>query len=115
MNNYLQPGDTITLTAPAGGVVSGTAYKIGQLLVVAAATVAATLPFEGAAVGVFTLPKDNTQAWTEGALLYWDDTAKELSTTATGNLLVGAAESAALAADTTGPIRLNGIASADLP
>lgn len=113
MNNYIQPGHVLTLTAPGGGVVSGQGVQIGQLFVVAAADAAATEPFEGQAVGVFTLPKNGAQAWTEGQLLYW--TGTEVNTTATGNLLIGAAAEDVLAAPTTGPVRLNGIASAQLP
>jgi predicted RecA/RadA family phage recombinase len=110
MNNYLQPGDTVTLTAPSGGVVSGTGYKIGQLFVVAKNTVAATLPFEGKTTGVHTLPKTTGTAWTEGALLYWDDSTDKATTVAEDNLLIGCAVEAADSGDTTGTVRLNGIA-----
>ena len=115
MNNYLQPGTVLTLTAPTGGVVSGSVYKVGQLLVVAAATVAQTLPFEGQTEGVFTIVKVAGQAWTEGALVYWDDTAKNFTTTASGNLLAGVATAAALTAATSATVRLNGIGSSDIP
>lgn len=110
MNNSIQTGKVITLTAPAGGVVSGVPVQIGQLLVVPVATVAQGLPFEGDTMGVFTLLKDTAQALTEGQLVYWDDTASEISTTAAGNLLAGFAIQDALAADATAPIRLDGIA-----
>jgi predicted RecA/RadA family phage recombinase len=113
MNNYTQPGDVLDLTAPSGGVVSGNAYQIGQLLVVAKVTAAENETFSAQVTGVAELPKNNAQAWTEGALLYWDDTGKELTTAATGNLLVGCAAEAKLAADTVGNIRLNGIARAN--
>jgi predicted RecA/RadA family phage recombinase len=115
MNNYTQPGNVLDLTAPAGGVVSGTAYQIGQLFVVAKVTAAATETFAAQVTGVAELPKNNAQAWTEGALLYWDDTGKELTTTATGNMLVGAAAEDKLTTDTVGNIRLNGIARPDEP
>lgn len=112
MNNYIKSGQRMTFTAPAGGVVSGTAYLIGTLLVVAASSVAQGLPFEGAAEGVYTLPKAASQAWTEGALVYWNNTAKNLTTTATGNTLVGCAAAAAGNADTTGLARLTGAPAA---
>ena len=35
MKNYLESGDKLTLTAPTGGVVAGTAYDFGTLVVVA--------------------------------------------------------------------------------
>lgn len=113
MQNYKQPGETVTLTAPAGGVSSGDGVKIGQLFVVAANDAAAGEEFEGATVGVFELPKNATQALTEGALVYWDAAAGNVTTTATANLLIGAAVAAAGAADTEGEIRLNGIARVD--
>ena len=107
MQNFSKPGDVLTFTAPTGGVVSGTAYLIGALLVVAATTVAQTLPFEGVTQGVFVLPKA-TGAWTEGALLYWDDTAKNITTTTTSNRRVGCAAAAAASGDTTGQVKLTG-------
>lgn len=107
--NYVQPGNTLTLTAPSGGVVSGTVYLIGTLLVVAQATVAQTLPFEGKVTGVFTVPKTNAQAWTEGAKVYWDNTAKEFTTTSTSNTLAGVAAAAAANPSTTGNVRLDGV------
>lgn len=107
--NFVQPGSTITLTAPSGGVVSGTVYLIGTLLVVAQMSVAQTLPFEGKVTGVFDLPKATGQAWTEGAKVYWDNTAKNFTTTSTSNTLAGVAVAAALTADAVGRIRLDGV------
>lgn len=110
MRNFIKPGETITLTAPSGGVVAGTGYKIGDLFVVAVNSVAATLPFEGQVTGVFELPKLEAQAWTEGALVYWDDSNDEATTVATGNLLIGVAAAVADNPSTTGEVRLNGAA-----
>lgn len=114
MQNYKQPGQTVTFTAPSGGVTSGLGYKIGQMFVVATNDVAETEEFEGLAVGVAELVKASG-AWTEGALLYWDDTAKNVTTTASGNLLIGCAAAAAASGATVGEVRLNGIASDDIP
>lgn len=100
MKNYVQPGESLDLTAPSGGVVSGTMYKIGSILCVAAASVAAGLKFAGYRVGVFDLPKASG-AVTEGATLYWDDTAKNLTTTATANTKAGYAAAAAASGDAT--------------
>jgi predicted RecA/RadA family phage recombinase len=107
MNNYIKPGNTLTFTAPSGGVTSGLGYKIGQLFVVAAITAAEGDEFEGKTDGVYTLPKTTGAAWTEGQLLYWDDTNDKVITTATGNLLIGCAAAAAGSDDTTGTVRLN--------
>ena len=108
MNNFIQPGNVVTLTAPSLGVVTGTPYKIGQLIVVAAASVAQTLPFEGATRGVFTLPKATGQTWSEGALVYWDNSAKKFTTTSGGNTLAGCAVAEAATGDATGSVRLDG-------
>ncbi len=107
--NKVQPGDTIPLIAPNGGVVVGTAYLFGALLVVAAATAAQGEEFAGMVTGVFDLPKTTSEAWaTVGARLYWDNSTKKLTTTATSNTLVGCVAVAAGANDTTGRVRLNG-------
>ncbi len=83
MKNFIKSGDVLTFTAPTGGVVSGTPYLIGNQLVVAATTVAQTLPFEGWTEGVFTVPKASGQVWAEGVLVYWDNSAKNFTTTST--------------------------------
>lgn len=54
--NYVQDGDSLTLVAPAGGVVSGGAYAVGTLAVVSIDNAAAGTPFVGRAAGVFNLP-----------------------------------------------------------
>lgn len=113
MTNYKNPGVVMSYTAPSGGVVSGTAYKIGQQLVVAAADADEDEVFQGQACGVFELPKTTGTAWTEGAVLYWNDTTKKLITTASGNLRVGCAAAAAASGDATGLARLDGVPMAD--
>lgn len=110
MRNFVQPGDVLTLTAPSGGVVSGSGYKIGNIFAVAAADAAQTEEFEGQVTGTFDLPKTSAQAWTEGALVYWDETPGEATTVATGNLLIGIAAAIAANPSATGRVRLNGAA-----
>jgi predicted RecA/RadA family phage recombinase len=112
MRNYRQPGDILKLTAPTGGVTSGTPVKIGQLVVIPTGDAGAGELFEGMAVGVHSVPKVSGTAWTEGELLYWAAGSSAFSTVASGNTLSGAAVAAAAAADTTGLIRLNGTAAA---
>jgi len=110
MNNYVQAGETLTLTAPTGGVVAGTGYKIGGLFVVAVADVAQTLPFEGKRTGVFTLPKvdGGSSAWTEGVALYWDASAGKATKVAGENMQIGFAAAAAGDSATTGSVLLTG-------
>ena len=109
MKNYIQPGKVVTLTAPTCGVVSGNGYLIGTLFVVAAASVAQGLPFEGMVEEVFSLPKATGVNWVEGAALYWDNTAKVVTNVSTSNKLIGAALNARINADTVCIVRLNGV------
>ena len=110
MNNFIKPGKIVTYTAPAGGVISGNGYVIGSLLVVATNTIAAGLPFEGATLGIFTLPKAAGAAWTEGQLLYWDTANNNLVTAPSATARrVGCAAAAAAAADVSGQCRVHGI------
>jgi predicted RecA/RadA family phage recombinase len=91
MKTWRQDNAVLTFTAPTGGVVAGTAYLIGGLVVIATETVAQTLPFDGVTIGVVDVTKVNDEAWTEGVKLYWDDTAKKFTKVVGSNTLVGAA------------------------
>jgi predicted RecA/RadA family phage recombinase len=114
MRNFIQPGKVLDLTAPSGGVVSGNAYKIGQLLVVATVTAAEGETFAAQTEGVVELPKTSAQAWTPGALIYWDPSPGEATTAATaGNHLIGTAVAAAANPSATGRVKLLGHASPD--
>lgn len=108
MNNYVKPGDVMTLTAPTGGVVTGLGYQIGKLFVVACGTAAEAAEFEGQVTGVCDLVKTTSQAWTEGQALYWDDSAKKVTSTAGANLHIGVAARVEESADAVGRVRLNG-------
>lgn len=109
MNNFQKSGETLTLTAPAGGVISGNGYLIGAMFVVATATVAATLPFEGLTEGVFTLPKVAGEgALVEGKPVYWDVANTRISIDPTVGLPIGLVAIAALDADVTCAVSLDG-------
>jgi predicted RecA/RadA family phage recombinase len=58
--------------------------------------------------GVFDGTKKAGDTPAVGAKLYWDDTNKYLTTTSAGGVFVGVAYKAALSADPTVRIRLNG-------
>ena len=109
MQNYIQPGKTLTVTAPAGGCTSGKAYKVGGIIGVAATTVAAGEQAELQVEGVFELEKVSAQAWTEGAPIYFN-TANGLvtSVSAAGLFLVGVATAVAANPSAVGTVRLNG-------
>src|SRR5262245_54369055 len=108
MNNYVQPGEIIELTAPTGGVVSGLGYLIGSLFVVATVSAAQGAPFNGLAAGVVSLPKTSAQAWTEGQRIYWDAGNNRADNTGTVGFNIGVATAAAINPSSTGRVRLNG-------
>jgi predicted RecA/RadA family phage recombinase len=105
MKNYVRDGDRIPLVAPSGGVVSGTGYLIGALFCVAVASAAQGVEFTAQIEGVVTLPKA-TGAITQGAALYWDNTAKNVTTTSSGNTKIGHAAKAQANDDTSVQVRL---------
>lgn len=107
MRNYVQSGNIVTLAAPAGGVKSGGGVLVGALFGVAAYDADEGVEVETQLVGVFDMPKA-TGAVAAGAKLYWDSTAKNLTTTASGNKLVGAALLAAGSGEATVRVRLDG-------
>jgi predicted RecA/RadA family phage recombinase len=109
MKNYVQPGTTLTLTAPYA-VTSGDGLLVGSVFGVAAGDAASGATVEAALTGVFDLTKIGSQAWTVGAKVYWDDTNKRCTTVATDNTLIGVAVEAVAggAGDTIGRVRLNG-------
>jgi len=106
-NNKIQHGRVLDAVAPAGGVVSNTPYKLGSLFGIAAETVPAGSLFAYERSGVFgSQPKAAGAAWVFGDILYWDDTAKNYTKTATNNMRVGYAAAAAASADTVGAVVL---------
>ncbi|MCR8724134.1 DUF2190 family protein [Frigidibacter sp. ROC022] len=109
MKNYVQPGNTLTLTAPHA-VASGDGLLVGSIFGVAAGDAESGATVEAALTGVFDLIKVGSQAWAVGDKVYWDDTNKRCTTVATDNTLIGVAVEAVAggAGDTTGRVRLNG-------
>jgi predicted RecA/RadA family phage recombinase len=115
--NFCKSGDVVTLTAPSGGVVSGMLYVIGALPVIALTSAAQGAPFEGKTTGEWTLPKVGSQGWAEGVKVNWDATNSRCSTTGTtGFFPIGVATAVvgSGANDTSGTVRLNGVATTAL-
>ena len=109
MKNYVQPGSTLTLTAPYA-VTSGDGLLVGSIFGVAAGDAASGATVEATLTGVFDITKIGSQAWAVGTKVYWDDTNKRCTTVATDNTLIGVAVEAVAggAGDTIGRVRLNG-------
>ena len=108
MRNYVQDGVAVTVPAPydlasGGGALVGSMFGVAQYAVLSGVDVPLVTR------GVFDLPKA-TGAVTVGAKLYWDNTNKVLTTTASGNTLVGVATAAAQSGDATARARLGIVA-----
>ena len=107
MKNFVQEGNQVSVPAPYD-VVSGAGLLVGSLFGVAVFTQTSGNPVEVSLEGVFDLTKAASQAWTVGAKIYWDDTAKNCTTTASSNKLIGVALAAvgSGAGETIGRVRL---------
>ncbi len=111
MKNFVQPGANLTLPAPYDRL-SGEGALIGSIFGVASNDVASGDDDVFVTEGVFDLAKAGSQAWTVGAKIYWDNTNKVCTTTATSNTLIGAATAAVAggAGDTVGRVKLGIVA-----
>lgn len=114
MENYVQPGSVLTLTAPSGGVVSGTPVTIGSIVVIPAVSAAEAATFSAQLVGTFEVPKvtGGSTAWTEGIPIYWDASAGKCTKSVIsdpGDHLVGVATAAAADGAATGFVRFDGV------
>ena len=86
MRNYIQPGHAITLAAPYD-VVSGAGLLVGSIFGVASHDALSGAEVETQLTGVIDLAKVASQAWTAGAKVYWDNSAKRVTNVASGNTL----------------------------
>lgn len=109
MKTTIQPGDRITVAAPAA-ITAGAGVLVGSMFGVAQNDAASGADLTMAIVGVYELTKVGSQAWTVGALIYWDDTNKRCTTSASGNTKIGVCVEAVAngAGDVLGRVRLNG-------
>lgn len=106
--NYVQPGDSLDLTAPTGGVTTGVGALIGRLFSIALTTAAAAAAFVGGARGVWDLAKTSAQAWTAGDVIYWDNANKRADNVPTaGFRRLGVAVADAANPTSTGKVRLD--------
>jgi predicted RecA/RadA family phage recombinase len=107
MKNTVADGQTVTITAGAD-IESGQGVLTGAIFGVAITDIANGAEGVVAVEGVFTLPKAASQAWAQGVKVYWNNTAKNCTTTATSNTLIGFAYAAVGngADETLGDVRL---------
>lgn len=112
MQNYIQNGQVITVTTPAGGVTSGEGMIIGNIFGIAAYAAAVGDPLELATTGIYQLPKATAAVLTVGARVAWDNTARNINAPGTGRFPVGIATEAAGNGITSVAVRLDGIGTA---
>lgn len=105
--NYIQPGDTLTIPAPAV-VLSGDVVIAGDIKGIAQGDAAAGAPVDVATRGVWELPKVAANAFTLGGKVYWNATDGLATSTASGNTLLGVAVEAAPADTASVKVRLSG-------
>jgi predicted RecA/RadA family phage recombinase len=105
MKNLIQEGDELVLTAPYARL-SGEAAQIGGIFGVATQDVASGADATFVIEGVVEITKA-TGAVTQGQKMYWDATAKNITTVSTANTLIGCATQAALSGDATCRVRLS--------
>ena len=109
MKNYIQKGETLTLTAPYA-VSSGGGALVGSIFGVAANDYGNGAEGEFQVAGVFDLTRETgaSSGFTAGTLIYWDDTNKRITKTVGTNKLIGVAVRTAADGDATARVRLNG-------
>jgi predicted RecA/RadA family phage recombinase len=105
MKNFVQKGATIDLVAPAA-VASGAGALVGAVFGVAVYDIASGATGSFRIAGVLDLAKA-AGAVTQGALMYWDNTAKNVTTTSSANTKIGVATQAQASGDATCRVRLN--------
>ena len=91
---FIQSGDMFELPAP-NELKSGDPFKVGSIIAIAMTDAAAGEAVKGAVTGVFDVPKVTGATFAQGDKLYWDNTNKYFTKTASGNTLAAVALAAA--------------------
>lgn len=105
MAAYKQDGDKWDYT-PTSAVAVGAVVVLNDTIAVADRPIAANALGAVAVEGVFEMPKA-TGAIGQGAVVYWDSTAGNVTTTASGNKRAGKAAKAAESADAVVWVAIN--------
>ncbi|RNF33716.1 DUF2190 family protein [Paracoccus methylarcula] len=104
---YLQPGHTLTITAPAA-VASDDVVIVGDIVGIAQGDAASGAPVDVTVTGCWELPKVSADDVQTGEALFWDATAGLATVVSTGNTAIGYAIADAPAATGTVAVRLPG-------
>jgi predicted RecA/RadA family phage recombinase len=111
--NYIQPGHTITVAAPTGGVLSGQGVLIGTLFGIAQYDAVEGAEVEILTEGVVEIGKTSALQIGVGDRLFWDATNKVVNKTATAQVCVGVAVSAAANPSGTVKMKLGAVTPAE--
>ena len=104
--NYVQEGKTLDYTASGADIKSGDFVLMGAIAGIAKTDIADGKTGAVHVSGVFSIAKA-TGAITQGQKLSWNNTNKNLTTTASGNTIVGVAAAPAASADASAKLLLN--------
>lgn len=105
--NHIQPGAVMPYTnETVADIASGDVVLVGNKVCVAMGDIAVGASGSLACEEVWELPKVAATAIGQGVTVYWDDTAKNITSTATANTLAGIAFAAAADADATILVKL---------
>lgn len=100
MSKFIRNGKTMPFTATAALAV-GDVVVVGSIVGVAQNAAAIGEVVELALEGVYEVPKVGATVIAQGAILYWDESESEATTTATDNVAMGFAFAGGASADTT--------------
>ena len=103
---FVQEGCSIDYT-PGADIAAGDVVVQGDLVGVAKLEIKSGKLGSLAVDGVFDFAKNTGVAYTVGTFLFWDDTANVVTTTATGNKMIGKVVRAAATTDTTVRVRMS--------
>jgi predicted RecA/RadA family phage recombinase len=112
MKTYIQPGHSITVTAPTGGVLSGVGVLLGTPFGIAQYDAVEGAQAEILTEGVVEIGKTPALQIDVGDRLFWDATNKVVNKTATAQVCVGIAVSAAANPSSTVRMKLGAVTPA---
>jgi predicted RecA/RadA family phage recombinase len=93
---FIQEGDTLDLPLPYDRT-AGQGFLVGNIFAVAKVTALSGTVVPAVIEGVIRIDKTAAQTFAIGALVYWDDTAKSVTSVSTGNRRIGACVTTAAA------------------
>lgn len=107
MTQKFQADANVLNYVAAADVANGEVLKLGVRVGVAVSAIANGATGIVRVRGVFSVAKASADVVAQGAQLYWDDSAKVMTTTASGNTPAGYAAKAAGAGITTVEVSIN--------